>query len=715
MNRVLQRTIVLLCSITVYASVFSQTAYLGGDEYRYFSGNSEPPANWNQHDFNDASWSEGYSVIGFGNTNDSTIIAPAPSLYIRINFSIEDVTAVSKLTLLADYNDGYIAYINGVEVVRINMGAKGSVATHDATATRSRKMQASRNQCEPLLGYFIDSSVLKQCLQNGENTLAIQVHNDSIDGQNLGIQFSLLDISHASYNPYWWEFKAIKQIDFDSTHLPIVKIFTDEKGIYSCSEKVTAHMEIISNDSTYNKYTDSANNYSGYIGIEPRGESSLHWPKKNYSVETRDEFGNNLNTKILGMPKENDWILHGPFSDRSLVRNALAYNISNQIGQYASRTRFCELFINDEYLGVYVFLEKIKPDDDRVDIRKLLPSHVADVTGGYIIKYDKDASSGSIKIVYPKEDSITIQQQEYIQGYYRNYLMSLHDSVILNPERGYRKYVDISSYIDFTIINEIFRNPDAYLYSTYMYKDTDDKSSKLQFGPVWDFDLAMGNSTFQNAGSPAGWQFAQSTNRYLFHTRMFKDTNLVNSFAERWFDLRAKTLHNDSLIWKIDSLTAIIGDGIERNKDAWQLENNYILSAWGQYISYTYEEDMELLKNWILDRAEWIDENIESIYYPYTYKPVDIANIPKETCTVSMYPNPVHTTLFVKHIIPESGTIEISITNIHGLVVKTFEQEVGAAGEYLQCIPTQDLPSGTYTVQVHYNKVWITSKKIIIQ
>src|SRR5690606_12306747 len=198
------------------------------------------------------------------------------------------------------------------------------------------------------------------------------------------------------------------------------------------------------------------NNYSGYIGIEPRGQSSLHWPKKNYSVETRDEFGNNLNTKILGMPKENDWILHGPFSDRSLIRNALAYNVSNQIGQYASRTRFCELFINDEYLGVYVFLEKIKPDDDRVNIRKLLPSHVADVTGGYIIKYDKDASSGSIKIVYPKEDSITIQQQEYIQGYYRNYLMSLHDSVILNPERGYRKYVDISSYIDFTIINEIF-------------------------------------------------------------------------------------------------------------------------------------------------------------------------------------------------------------------------------------------------------------------
>ena len=181
------------------------------------------------------------------------------------------------------------------------------------------------------------------------------------------------------------------QVNLNSSNLPIVIINTNGNAIPD-EPKVHAWMAIIDNGPEQrNNITDNANDYDGDIGIELHGSSSQSFEKKSYGIELRTPSDQDSATSILGMPKEEDWILHGPYSDKSLMRNALTYHIGRALGWYASRTRFCEVVINNDYKGVYVMAEKIKRDKNRVDISKLNPDEISgdDLTGGYIIKIDK--------------------------------------------------------------------------------------------------------------------------------------------------------------------------------------------------------------------------------------------------------------------------------------------------------------------------------------
>lgn len=172
-----------------------------------------------------------------------------------------------------------------------------------------------------------------------------------------------------------------------TSNLPIVIINT--QGLTIPDEpKMTAKMKIIYNgEGVINSISDSLYHYDGWIGIERRGSSTQQFQKKSYSLETRLESGENNNVELLGLPRENDWILYAPFSDKTLMRNALIFTLSNETGWYAPRTRFCEVILNDEYMGVYVFMEKIKRDRNRVDIAKLNPDDTEgdQLTGGYIM------------------------------------------------------------------------------------------------------------------------------------------------------------------------------------------------------------------------------------------------------------------------------------------------------------------------------------------
>ncbi|MEJ2054313.1 MAG: CotH kinase family protein, partial [Calditrichaceae bacterium] len=268
------------------------------------------------------------------------------------------------------------------------------------------------------------------------------------------------------------------QVNFESSNLPVIIINTNGQSIPN-SSKIMADMGIIFNGSGERNYvTDSLNNYNGKIGIELRGSSSLMFPKKQFAVETRDSTGENLNVSLLGLPAENDWVLYAPYSDKSLMRNVLLYELSNEIGQYASRSRFCELILNGNYRGVYVLLEKIKKDDNRVDISTLNPAEISgeDLTGGYIIKIDKrdgeevdgwysdflPVPGQSYKIFYqyhyPRPDDIVPEQQTYIKNYFDNLENILHGRNYDDPETGYASLIDVSSFVDFFLLNEISKN-----------------------------------------------------------------------------------------------------------------------------------------------------------------------------------------------------------------------------------------------------------------
>ncbi len=319
------------------------------------------------------------------------------------------------------------------------------------------------------------------------------------------------------------------QTDFAQSlksNLPIIVINTNGQTILD-EPKISASMGIIDNGpGGANDSSDPFNNYDGKIGIEIRGSSSQMFPKKQYGIELRDDVGEGVSASLLGMPAEEDWVLFAPYNDKSLMRDALAYKLGRDLGQYAPRTRFCEVIINDVYQGVYVLIEKIKRDKNRVDINKLNPDENSgdNLTGGYIIKIDKSTGSGSggwtstypppgrngnqtiyFQYDYPKDVDITSQQKNYIQQVLSNFEGTLAGNDFTDPVQGYARYIDVNSFIDFFIANEVSKNVDGYRLSTYLHKQKDSDGGKLRMGPIWDFNLGFGNANYCTQGNPEGW------------------------------------------------------------------------------------------------------------------------------------------------------------------------------------------------------------------
>ena len=178
-------------------------------------------------------------------------------------------------------------------------------------------------------------------------------------------------------------------VSFSSSNLPIVIINT--QVAINADEKVPGTMKIINNGTGQeNRVTDTANDFNGHIGIKWRGESSLNFNQKKYTIETRDDDGNDLAVSLLGMPEEADWVLLAPYNDVSMVRDVFAFHLWNEMGHWGPRTQMCEVVVNNEYMGVYALCESIKRDKNRVDINKLKPEDIEgrDVTGGYIVRID---------------------------------------------------------------------------------------------------------------------------------------------------------------------------------------------------------------------------------------------------------------------------------------------------------------------------------------
>ena len=212
-------------------------------------------------------------------------------------------------------------------------------------------------------------------------------------------------------------------------------------------------------------------------------EIALEYEKKQYALETRDADGNDLDVSLMGLPEEEDWILQGPYSDKTLMRNHLMFHWSRAIERYAPRTRFIELYMVDDgdplapthYRGVYLLTEKIKRDKHRVNVEKLSPdaTSLPEISGGYVLKRDwvegnvleTEIYGDELVIRYPKEDQINEAQRSYLEGYFNDFERALQRN-----DRSYREYIDVDSFVDYMLMMEMSRNVDAYVLSTHMYK-----------------------------------------------------------------------------------------------------------------------------------------------------------------------------------------------------------------------------------------------------
>ena len=413
------------------------------------------------------------------------------------------------------------------------------------------------------------------------------------------------------------------------SNLPIVIINTGNNEIVD-DPRIIADMGIINNMNGLNKFSDQHNDYSGKISIELRGSSSQYiFPKKSYSIETQTLNGENNNVSLLNLPEENDWVLYGPYSDKTLLRNNLTYQLSRQMGHYSPRTKYFELFINNEYMGIYVLTEKIKRDLNRVNIKKIQED---DVSGGYIIKIDKltDAPINSswcssfmtfnddfvcFQYHYPKADEITIDQKYYIESFINNINYSIKELSEKQLNINTVENINFNSFIDYLIISELSKNVDAYRISTFLYKDSDEISGDLHMGPVWDYNLSFGNVDFCKSSEISGWVLdagtpcQKSIPRY-WHLLLQNDS-FRNLFINRWFELRNNILSIDNIFNHIDSASEYIFDAQTRNFETWNSLGEYV---WPNYqLGESYQDEISFLKYWIYYRITWIDNNIQNL------------------------------------------------------------------------------------------------------
>jgi hypothetical protein len=411
----------------------------------------------------------------------------------------------------------------------------------------------------------------------------------------------------------------------------------------------------------------------------------------------------------MGMPPENDWILYGPYTDKSLIRNEVAFLLGRRTGRYQPRTRFCELIVNGENFGLYVLIEKIKRDSKRVNIAELKNTDLSgdDLTGGYLFTLEY----GNLEMRDPNAEDMMPQQLDYINGFYTELLRVLNSPDMADPVKGYRKYMDEQSLIDYIIINEAIKNCDAYYLSDYAYKNRDDRDGRLKYGPLWDNDLAFGNSIFQNAYLTTGWQFEE--NQYLRLTYVMRDTSFTSQLAEKWHYLRQSSyLNTDSLMHTIDSIANYIQEARIRNYEIWPIIDKSLFYQYPPYITSTYEEEIAFMKDYLTRRLEWVDANISAIFYPM---PSTVCSWPAESnCFV--YPNPFSNELNVTGITVGDGSYGIQIIDLAGRTVFS-EQYVNSNAErmgiHIGGPAVSGLKPGFYILLVKDKETAIFQQKII--
>ena len=697
--------------------------------WRYHVGTAEPPSGWNQPGFDDSAWLEGPGGIGYGDGDDATLIAPTLSLYLRISFDLADTAVIAAMLLHVDYDDGFIAWINGYEVARANMGEVGSHVPFNRPSTGHQEAMLYRGLVPH--AFRIDEVFIREHLNEGQNLLALQVNNQDLSSSDMSSACWLsLGITDQSFTysepPPWFE----PPLEFVSSDLPIIVINTGGMAIPD-DPKITVSLGIIDNGPGMRNYiSDPYNGYSGLAGIEIKGESSQMFPKKSYFLETRDSLGENRNVSLLGMPQENDWVLYAPYTDKSIIRNSLTFSLGEELGRYAPRTRFCELVLNGDYMGIYVLMERIKRDKNRVSISNLEAHDLAGdaLTGGYILRVDKHDSNdppgwtsvpaltlpGERNIFFqyyrPRYRDLAESQRSYIRNYIYEFETILSSYLFDNPSRGYARYIDIPSFIDYIIMTEISKNIDGYVFSTYMYKDRDSKGGLLHMGPLWDFDLAYGNLNYNDlALKTPGWLYTENYRMYWFR-RLMQDPKFRNHLRCRWDELRPTVLSNASVLHKIDSMVDLISEAQERNFRRWKILGQYVWP--NDFIGQTFAEEVDYLKDWIVKRLDWISANIggscEDLALGLDKDNFHGANI---------FPNPFfqHLVLVPRNMDAGQHNYRLQLFDALGRIRFDGEQYVIASADapVVFSVEAHDLQPGLYFARIYIDGVAVRTEKLV--
>ena len=402
--------------------------------------------------------------------------------------------------------------------------------------------------------------------------------------------------------------------------LPILFIDSKQKCLdFYTFEKIPATIKVL--DGKSNNVADSSKGIQYDIGIKVRGFNSAAFPKPNYTIEFHDSTGKDINVSLLGLPPSDDWVLHGPYLDKSMIRNSFAHWLFRQTGRYSPRTKFFDLYINGVYRGVYELTERIKRGKYRVNVSKLKKTDIEgeELTGGYIWEFDyiidrhgaglpsynpadfQTSDGVNVVLRYPKKEKITKEQEEYLKNYLNNLEALVKDGKNGN---GYENYVDVASTVDYILHQELTNHADAYVYNFFMYKPkdrTDEHGNKTvgktTLGPPWDFELAFknsfkpdsGNNDKKDTNSTIGFDF-RSTSSWIIENNynninvstglgsytlagwlieMWRDSVFQIEVSKRWAELRSGVWHTKTIDAYLDSMKTYLKSAAERNFKRW--------------------------------------------------------------------------------------------------------------------------------------------------
>ncbi len=551
--------------------------------------------------------------------------------------------------------------------------------------------------------------------------------NNLTPGENIYIQVFGYGAATGSFKLCVKDLGIIK---LDSTELPIVLINTNNQTIVP-ETKINATMDIKFNGINNITYlNDAANIYSGNIGIEVRGASSASYPQQPYAIETRDNNNKDTSVSLLDMPADNDWVLLSNFNDRSLIRNPLGCKLFGDMGNYSVHTNLCEVLIDSAYKGIFVFGEKVKRSNNRVPISKMDSTDVVgdNLTGGYILGqnyWDANNSFASnyspidhpgfdvhLLYIYPKPANILPVQKAYIKAYVDTMEKALYSVNFADTAIGYRKYLDVKSFIDYFLVNELARNNDGFKKSVYFNKEKNSKGGKLKAGPVWDFDWAwknIDNCNTTNSFDGSGWAYKVNdcpTDNYStgWYVRLLQDTTFNNEMRCTYEGYRKNILDTATIFHYIDSMGIRVKNAQARHFKKWP-----ILGVSGPVpetgnIATTYSAELDTLNKWISKRLLWLDKNIPGHCLPKSSS--NISTINNKTAVI-FYPNPTNGKVNFENNF--STKCEVVIYNMVG--EKIYQQTLNSKSNFDFTFATK----GFYYFGTSVNNKLIQTDKIIVQ
>ena len=415
-------------------------------------------------------------------------------------------------------------------------------------------------------------------------------------------------------NPFPPDEKALAALELEpfASELPILMIDTGGQQIYK-EKTIWADVAVLDDASGQNDIFGQADAVLTAT-IKYRGASSYaQFDKPQYRLKFyRSESGKALEYDLFGLGADSEWVLNGPFLDKTLLRNYLVYTLSGEIMDWAPGCTFFELFLDGNYQGVYLAVEPITAGAERLDLN---PFGLVSGATPYIVKRDRVGTEENVlhtygqtmgytgqqlSVDYPGESSLTEQQRQWIEQDISSFEEALYSDYFDDPDIGYAKYIDVDSFVDYFILNEFALNHDAGVLSTYVYKEINGKIKLC----VWDYNNAFDN--YQWFDMECDEFFV--VNSYWFD-RLLQDRAFVERIVQRYEELRNGSLSDEHIQEVLDGGRALLGDAVERNYTLW----GYSFADETSQDPHNYEEAIAQLEDVIQRRLAFLDENITTL------------------------------------------------------------------------------------------------------